>query len=164
MAGWRMFYQESTLVDSLSRVVNVDLIDSTAAIIQSATFPVREGKISGGWVVPQDLRPGDYALRAYTHWNRNFGEDDQFLTPFVVMEAGYQPEADMTIALIMGTLIFVVEGPENGYTSIPVGMYWAIVTLTTVGFGDITPQTPVGQLLPSLIMLMGYAIIAVRGL
>lgn len=67
----------------------------------------------------------------------------------------------LTIVLIMGTLMFVIEGPEHGYTSIPVGMYWAIVTLTTVGFGDITPQTPVGQLLASLIMLMGYAIIAV---
>lgn len=67
----------------------------------------------------------------------------------------------LTIVLIMGTLMFVIEGPENGYTSIPVGMYWAIVTLTTVGFGDITPQTPIGQLLASLIMLMGYAIIAV---
>jgi voltage-gated potassium channel len=67
----------------------------------------------------------------------------------------------LTIVLIMGTLMFVVEGPENGFTSIPVSMYWAIVTLTTVGFGDITPQTPVGQLLASLIMLMGYAIIAV---
>lgn len=67
----------------------------------------------------------------------------------------------LTIVLIMGTLMFVVEGPESGYTSIPVGMYWAIVTLTTVGFGDITPQTPLGQLLASLIMLMGYAIIAV---
>jgi voltage-gated potassium channel len=67
----------------------------------------------------------------------------------------------LTIVLIMGTLMFVVEGPANGFTSIPVSMYWAIVTLTTVGFGDITPQTPVGQLLASLIMLMGYAIIAV---
>ncbi|WP_332912694.1 ion transporter [Algoriphagus boritolerans] len=67
----------------------------------------------------------------------------------------------LTIVLIMGTLMFVVEGPEHGYTSIPVGMYWAIVTLTTVGFGDITPQTPIGQFLASLIMLMGYAIIAV---
>lgn len=67
----------------------------------------------------------------------------------------------LTIVLIMGTLMFVIEGPESGYTSIPVGMYWAIVTLTTVGFGDITPQTPLGQLMASLIMLMGYAIIAV---
>jgi voltage-gated potassium channel len=67
----------------------------------------------------------------------------------------------LTIVLIMGTLMFVVEGPATGFTSIPVSMYWAIVTLTTVGFGDITPQTPVGQLLASLIMLLGYAIIAV---
>lgn len=67
----------------------------------------------------------------------------------------------LTIVLIMGTLMFVIEGPESGYTSIPVGMYWAIVTLTRVGFGDITPQTPLGQLLASLIMLLGYAVIAV---
>lgn len=67
----------------------------------------------------------------------------------------------LTIVLIMGTLMFVVEGPEHGFTSIPVGMYWAIVTLTTVGFGDITPVTALGQLMASLIMLMGYAIIAV---
>ncbi len=67
----------------------------------------------------------------------------------------------LTIVLIMGTLMFVVEGPASGFTSIPAGMYWAVVTLTTVGFGDITPATPVGQLLASLIMLMGYAIIAV---
>lgn len=67
----------------------------------------------------------------------------------------------LTIVLIMGTLMFVVEGPKSGFTSIPVGMYWAIVTLTTVGFGDITPVTALGQLLASLIMLMGYAIIAV---
>lgn len=67
----------------------------------------------------------------------------------------------LTIVLIMGTLMFVVEGPDSGFTNIPVAMYWAIVTLTTVGFGDITPQTPLGQLLASLIMLLGYAIIAV---
>jgi voltage-gated potassium channel len=67
----------------------------------------------------------------------------------------------LTIVLIMGTLMFVIEGPESGFTSIPVGMYWAIVTLTTVGFGDITPQTPLGQFLASLIMLLGYAVIAV---
>jgi voltage-gated potassium channel len=67
----------------------------------------------------------------------------------------------LTIVLIMGTLMFVVEGPDHGFTSIPVGMYWAIVTLTTVGFGDITPSTPLGQLMASLIMLLGYAIIAV---
>ncbi|TXE14544.1 ion transporter [Algoriphagus aquimarinus] len=67
----------------------------------------------------------------------------------------------VTIVLIMGTCMFIIEGPEHGFTSIPIGMYWAIVTLTTVGFGDIYPVTPLGQLLSSLIMLLGYAIIAV---
>lgn len=67
----------------------------------------------------------------------------------------------LTIVLIMGTLMFIIEGPENGFSSIPVGMYWAIVTLTTVGFGDITPQTTIGQFVASIIMLLGYAIIAV---
>lgn len=67
----------------------------------------------------------------------------------------------VTIVLIMGTLMFIVEGPENGFTSIPKSMYWAIVTLTTVGFGDITPQTNLGQFIASVIMLMGYGIIAI---
>jgi voltage-gated potassium channel len=67
----------------------------------------------------------------------------------------------LTIVLIMGTTMFVIEGPEHGFTSIPVSMYWAIVTLTTVGFGDITPSTPLGQFMASIIMLLGYAIIAV---
>ncbi|MCS5490714.1 ion transporter [Algoriphagus limi] len=67
----------------------------------------------------------------------------------------------LTVVLIMGTLMYLVEGPSSGFTSIPRGMYWAIVTLTTVGFGDITPSTPLGQFIASLIMLLGYAIIAV---
>ncbi len=67
----------------------------------------------------------------------------------------------VTIVLIAGTLMFIVEGPESGYTSIGMSMYWAIVTLTTVGFGDITPLTPLGKFLASVIMLLGYAIIAV---
>jgi voltage-gated potassium channel len=67
----------------------------------------------------------------------------------------------ITIVLVMGTLMFLIEGPEHGFTSIPTSMYWAIVTLTTVGFGDITPQTPLGQFTASIIMLLGYAIIAV---
>ncbi|SHO61733.1 ion transporter [Algoriphagus zhangzhouensis] len=69
--------------------------------------------------------------------------------------------AVITIVLIMGTLMYIIEGPETGFTSIPRSMYWAIVTLTTVGFGDITPETPLGQFVASLIMLLGYAIIAV---
>ncbi|MFC0261859.1 ion transporter [Fontibacter flavus] len=67
----------------------------------------------------------------------------------------------LTIVLIAGTIMFIVEGPESGFTSIGVSMYWAIVTLTTVGYGDITPLTPVGKFLSSVIMLLGYAIIAV---
>jgi voltage-gated potassium channel len=63
--------------------------------------------------------------------------------------------------MILGTLMFAVEGPENGYTSIPESIYWAIVTLTTVGYGDIAPRTPLGQAIASMVMILGYAIIAV---
>jgi voltage-gated potassium channel len=66
-----------------------------------------------------------------------------------------------SLVLIVGTLIYVVEGEANGFTSIPQSIYWAIVTITTVGYGDITPRTPLGQVISCLVMLMGYAIIAV---
>ena len=66
-----------------------------------------------------------------------------------------------TLVTVFGTLMYVVEGPEHGFTSIPKGIYWAIVTLTTVGFGDIVPTTPLGQVLSSLVMITGYSIIAV---
>lgn len=65
------------------------------------------------------------------------------------------------VAFVSGTIMYLVEGPENGYTSIPIGIYWTIVTLTTVGFGDIHPVTPLGQFIATLIMLLGYGIIAV---
>ena len=67
----------------------------------------------------------------------------------------------MTLVVILGSLMYLIEGDENGFTSIPRSVYWAIVTLTTVGFGDITPQTGLGQALAAVIMLLGYAIIAV---
>jgi voltage-gated potassium channel len=70
-------------------------------------------------------------------------------------------EVLLTTVVIMGSLMYIIEGPENGFTSIPVSIYWAIVTLTTVGFGDITPNTPLGQFFASLIMILGYSIIAV---
>ena len=63
--------------------------------------------------------------------------------------------------LILGTAMYVVEGPEHGYTSIPVAMYWAVVTMTTVGYGDITPHTNLGKLLASFMMLLGWGILAV---
>jgi voltage-gated potassium channel len=63
--------------------------------------------------------------------------------------------------LILGTVMYVVEGPANGYTSIPVAMYWATVTMTTVGYGDITPHTQLGKTIASFMMLMGWGILAV---
>ncbi|WP_462384361.1 ion transporter [Pseudomonas sp. Marseille-QA0892] len=66
-----------------------------------------------------------------------------------------------TLVTVYGTLMYVIEGPANGFTSIPKSIYWAIVTMTTVGFGDMVPQTPLGQTLASLVMITGYAIIAV---
>ncbi len=65
------------------------------------------------------------------------------------------------INFIMGTVMYMVEGPENGFKSIPVAIYWCIVTLTTVGYGDISPNTPLGQLIASIIMILGYGVIAV---
>lgn len=67
----------------------------------------------------------------------------------------------ISIMVILGTLMYVIEGGENGFTSIPQSIYWAIVTVTTVGFGDIVPQTVLGKFLSSIAMIMGYAIIAV---
>ena len=66
-----------------------------------------------------------------------------------------------TLVTVFGTLMYVIEGPERGFTSIAKGIYWAIVTLTTVGFGDIVPKTPLGQVVSSLVMITGYSIIAV---
>jgi voltage-gated potassium channel len=63
--------------------------------------------------------------------------------------------------LILGTVMYVVEGPQHGYTSIPTAMYWAIVTMTTVGYGDITPQTALGKAIASFMMLLGWGILAV---
>lgn len=69
--------------------------------------------------------------------------------------------AVLILAIILGTIMYLVEGEENGFTNIPKSVYWCIVTLTTVGFGDIAPQTPLGQLIASLVMILGYGIIAV---
>lgn len=69
--------------------------------------------------------------------------------------------AVLTVVVIFGALMYVVEGPEHGFTSIPTSMYWAVVTMATVGFGDIAPVTPIGRLATSLLILIGYSIIAV---
>jgi voltage-gated potassium channel len=67
----------------------------------------------------------------------------------------------VTIVVIVGSLMYVIEGERGGFTDIPTSIYWAIVTLTTVGYGDISPVTPLGKAMASLVMLMGYGIIAV---
>jgi voltage-gated potassium channel len=69
--------------------------------------------------------------------------------------------AILALVIIFGSLMYVVEGKEAGFTSIPKSIYWTIVTLTTVGYGDIAPQTPLGQMIAAFIMIMGYGIIAV---
>jgi len=65
------------------------------------------------------------------------------------------------LVMLLGTVMYVVEGPANGFTSIPVAVYWAISTITTVGFGDITPKTGLGRAIASFIMLLGWGILAV---
>jgi len=69
--------------------------------------------------------------------------------------------AVVLLVIIIGALMYVVEGEEHGFTSIPVSIYWAVVTLTTVGYGDLSPRTPLGQMLASVVMIIGYGIIAV---
>ena len=69
--------------------------------------------------------------------------------------------AVLTIVVVFGAIMYVVEGPEHGFTSIPTAMYWAIVTMATVGFGDIAPGTPLGRFVTAVLILIGYSIIAV---
>ena len=69
--------------------------------------------------------------------------------------------AILNIVVIIGAIMYVVEGEANGFDSIPRSIYWAIVTITTVGYGDISPQTSLGQFISSIIMIVGYSIIAI---
>lgn len=69
--------------------------------------------------------------------------------------------AVLVLVLVVGALMYVVEGPASGFTSIPASAYWAVVTMTTVGYGDIAPETPLGRLLAAMVMMVGYGIIAV---
>jgi voltage-gated potassium channel len=66
-----------------------------------------------------------------------------------------------TLIVILGSVMYLVEGGENGFHSIPESIYWAVVTVTTVGYGDISPATPLGKVIASIMMLIGYGIIAV---
>jgi voltage-gated potassium channel len=67
----------------------------------------------------------------------------------------------MALVVIFGSFMYLIEGDEHGFTSIPRSIYWAVITLTTVGYGDLTPHTPLGQAMATLVMIMGYGIIAV---
>ena len=69
--------------------------------------------------------------------------------------------AVIVVSFILGTIMYLIEGPKSGFTSIPTSIYWTIVTLTTVGYGDIAPQTALGQVIATIIMIIGYGIIAV---
>ena len=69
--------------------------------------------------------------------------------------------AVLTLLVIIGSLMYLIEGEENGFTDIPTSIYWAVVTLTTVGYGDISPKTPVGRTVAGAVMILGYGIIAV---
>jgi len=69
--------------------------------------------------------------------------------------------AVLIICIIIGTIMYLIEGDQSGFTSIPKGIYWAIVTLTTVGYGDIAPQSGFGQFLAAMVMILGYGIIAI---
>lgn len=93
-----------------------------------------------------------------------------YLTEFVTLGRALRASARkifvflsvvVLVVVIMGTIMYAVEGPQNGYTSIPVSVYWAITTMTTVGFGDITPKTDLGRFIASLMMLMGWGVLAV---
>ena len=67
----------------------------------------------------------------------------------------------LSVVVVAGSVMYMVEGRDAGFTSIPIGIYWAIVTMTTVGYGDVAPQTPLGQMLASLLMIVGYGVLAV---
>jgi len=93
-----------------------------------------------------------------------------FVTEYQVLIAALQASwrkilvflsAVLFIVVVMGTVMYVVEGSDSGFTSIPIGIYWAITTMTTVGFGDLTPHTAFGRLIASLMMLIGWGTLAV---
>jgi voltage-gated potassium channel len=98
------------------------------------------------------LKLGEYTSEA-GHLRQALARSRQKITVFLAVV--------LTLVLVLGSCMYLVEGPQNGFTSIPRGVYWAVVTLTTVGYGDITPHTVAGQVLASLVMILGYGILAV---
>jgi len=86
--GGRMLYQNQLMADSLSRVLYVDVMNRKTEVIQTEIFPIREGKVKGGFVLPDSLNSGDYFIRAYTNWMRNYPDRDFFLRPLPVLKKG----------------------------------------------------------------------------
>lgn len=129
-----------------------------------SVFPTYLGLLAGGgglFVVVRSLRilrvfrilkMGGYEKAGETIWN-SLKATRQKIAVFLI--------GVMSLMVLIGTLMYLIEGSESGFTSIPVGIYWAIVTMTTVGYGDIAPLTLPGQALASLVMILGYSIIAV---
>ncbi len=129
-----------------------------------SVFPVYLGLWMGGgglFIVVRSLRilrvfrvlkMGGYEKAGTTIWN-SLKASRQKIIVFLL--------GVLSLMVLIGTLMYLIEGPEAGFTSIPVGVYWAIVTMTTVGYGDIAPLTIPGQALASLVMILGYSIIAV---
>jgi voltage-gated potassium channel len=99
------------------------------------------------------LRMGDYLQASDLLWNAVLGGRRKIAVFLLAM---------VILVVIIGALMYVIEGPINsGFRSMPVGIYWAVVTITTVGYGDVAPLTPLGRFLASAVMLLGYSIIAV---
>jgi voltage-gated potassium channel len=98
------------------------------------------------------LKLGEYVSEA-SHITRALRQSRRKITVFLA--------AILTLVVILGSVMYVIEGPKTGFTSIPRSVYWAIVTLTTVGYGDIAPRSAVGQAVAAVIMILGYGIIAV---
>jgi voltage-gated potassium channel len=96
-------------------------------------------------------------LKNYTNAGKQLSSALNASMPKIVVFVGFV----VTLVTIIGAIMYMVESQESGFTSIPKSVYWAIVTMTTVGYGDITPQTIVGQILSSILMIIGYGIIAV---
>ncbi|MEO8536386.1 MAG: ion transporter [Betaproteobacteria bacterium] len=98
------------------------------------------------------LKLGEY-MEEFQFLSRAFADSRRKILVFL--------SAVLVAVLIGGTVMYVVEGPERGFTSIPMSIYWAVTTMTTVGFGDITPSTDLGRLIASIMMLLGWGVLAV---
>lgn len=98
------------------------------------------------------LKLGAYLQESDLLWQAIVASRRKILVFFLTM---------VTLVILIGTLMYQIEGEKAGFVSIPAGIYWAIVTITTVGYGDVTPLTPLGRFVASLVMLLGYSIIAV---